>query len=182
MRRPLQAERATVWLSRSFFINQSDAISEPVAIDANMKALFIMRGPSSRGKSTTLLSLIEAMERDPYFRKITQESHPNGTDKFYLADTDNGKVAVITAGDPGEGYAVSSYLSRCLDVRVIFAASRTRGSISEILSEFAIANDYAVIDTAPMFTYSDSEELSVILHNTQVASLMTMAEYILNLK
>ena len=49
-----------------FFYKPIRCISEPVAMDANLKALFIMRGPSSRGKSTTLLSLIEAMENLTY--------------------------------------------------------------------------------------------------------------------
>ena len=151
---------------------------------AHMKALFTLRGPSSRGKSTTLLSLIEKMENDSRFRKITQETHPNGTDLFYIAATDKGNVAVLTAGDPGEEYAVSGYLERCTltGVLIIFAASRTRGRISEMLGEFAVANDFAVIDTAPAFVYSDSEELAAELHRMQADSLLSMAEYMLELK
>ena len=157
---------------------------EPGAMDTNMKALFTLRGPSSRGKSTTLLSLIEKMESDSRFRKITQETHPNGTDIFYIAATDKGNIAVLTAGDPGEEYAVSGFLGRCplAGVLVIFAASRTRGRISEMLGEFAVANDFVVIDTAPTFAYCDSEELATELHKMQADYLLSMAEYMLDLK
>lgn len=122
-----------------------------------MKQLVIVKAPASHGKTYTLWELVLKLKASPGFR-IIHEVYKENEPQFVvgkLKDNTNRviTVGVITFGDPGAAPDVNACLARCLSEKcdIIFAASRTSGSVYYTLKGFAAANNYATIETSPLY-------------------------------
>lgn len=144
-----------------------------------MKSLIVLRGTSGQGKSSTLNLLRLRLEENPAYKIIKSEQHPNGYDWTSILDGPFGKVGIITFGDPGAEDHVEAILCEMLsaDATIIFAASRTRGGVWDILQEFALTNDFNLIVTSPLRSQSTNREsLPEVLNSCQTSMFKGLIE------
>lgn len=126
-----------------------------------MRAVVILKGTGSTGKSSTLRELIKMLLSLPGV-SVIEDDCPSGVTDFWNSDFDgfivvdvNGKrVGCITEGDPGSEERAKNYRQRCvnLDCDIVVAASRTRyleGSIYKDTYDFSKQHDACLIETSP---------------------------------
>lgn len=122
-----------------------------------MNRLIILKGVSNAGKTSTLAALI---------RKLLSKGacliHPEkraDITSFVICEYEGHKVGIITFGDPSSEPDVEGCLQQCIEYRcdIIFAASRTRGNVYDILYHFAKTNNFATVETSPLYAWNYAE-------------------------
>jgi len=144
-----------------------------------MKSLIVLRGVSAQGKTSTLNRLRESIEDNPNYKVIKSEQHPDGVDWVLISDGPFARIGIITFGDPGTDEHVDVLLNEmhANGVSIIFAASRTRGSVWTALQEFANNNGYKLIVTSTLHS-ENSDDKAIIdeLNSTEAAMLEGLIE------
>jgi hypothetical protein len=122
-----------------------------------MNRLIILKGASNFGKTSTLDTLIKKLlAKDAYL--ILPEKREDIT-SFVICGLEGHKVGIITFGDPTSEPDMEGCLQQCKEHQcdIIFAASRTRGNIYDILYHFAKTNHFATIETSPLYAWNYAE-------------------------
>lgn len=119
-----------------------------------MSKIIILKGTSNVGKTSTLEVLIKKL-----LAKDAQLIFPKkGSDisSFVICEFVGHKIGIITFGDPTSESDVKACLNQCVenDCDIIFAASRTRGNVYDILYHFAKTNGFATIETSPLYAWN----------------------------
>ena len=126
--------------------------NSPSASNSSFRTLINLYGVAEIGKTATLTALYEIVKKSPSFNQINY--HQINQSDFYAIFSYNGKtVGIMTMGDPGCENEVQDFLNECLihSCDRIFTASRTRGQIFGMVIMFAQANNYAFIETSPLY-------------------------------
>ena len=139
----------------------------------SMKSLIILRGVGGQGKSTSLNVLKKKLEENSTYDSIMLVPHPDGYDWISIFGGPSRKVGIISFGDPGAEDHVDSVLRDMLaeDVDIIFAASRTRGGVLDLIYEFAKENSYRIIVTAPLHLENQNEQTVIETLNSECADM-----------
>lgn len=139
-----------------------------------MKSLIVLRGVSSQGKSSTLNLLRQRLEGDSNYKIIKSEPHPDGYDRTSIVDGPFGKVGIITFGDPYAEEHVNALLNEMLSagVVIIFAASRTRGGVWNVLNSFASEHGFNLIQTSTLHTETVDDTNLVKSLNSAVSEML----------
>lgn len=119
-----------------------------------MNRLIILKGVSNIGKTSTLSTLIKKL--------LTKDAcliHPEKrTDitSFVICGFEGHKVGIITFGDPTSEPDVEGCLQQCIKQKcdIIFAASRTRGGVYNMLYNFAKTNNFSTVETSPLYAWN----------------------------
>jgi GTPase SAR1 family protein len=122
-----------------------------------MNRLIILKGASNVGKTSTLDALIKKLlSKDAYL--ILSEKREDIT-SFVICGLEGHKVGIITFGDPTSEPDMEGCLQQCNEHQcdIIFAASRTRGNIYDKLYHFAKTNNFATIETSPLYAWNYAE-------------------------
>lgn len=122
-----------------------------------MKRIIILKGTSNVGKTSTLSALIGKLLAKDSLMVYPEQS--SGIPSFAIVELEKHKIGIITFGDPTSETDVKSCLNQCLenDCDIIFAASRTRGNVYDILYHFAKTNHFATIETSPLYAWKYEE-------------------------
>lgn len=133
-----------------------------------MNRLIILKGASNVGKTSTLDSLIRKL-----LAKGAHLIHPERrTDitSFVICEFEGHRVGIITFGDPSSEPDVEGCLQQCIEQKcdIIFAASRTRGNVYDILYHFAKTYNFATVETSPLYAwnYAETGEKPNVLNDT----------------
>lgn len=122
-----------------------------------MKRLIILKGVSNVGKTSTLDALIKKLlTKDACL--IYPEKRAYIT-SFVICGFEGHKVGIITFGDPTCESDVEGCLQQCIEQKcdIIFAASRTRGNVYDMLYYFAKTNSFATVETSPLYAWNYAE-------------------------
>lgn len=122
-----------------------------------MRRIVILKSVSSTGKTSTLNALISKL-----FAKGALLIYPkekSGNTSFIICGFEGHKIGIITFGDPTSDPDVQDCLKKCIEHQcdVIFAASRTRGNVYDILYNFAKINHFATVETTPLYAWKYKE-------------------------
>lgn len=97
---------------------------------------------------------------------------------FAIVELEKHKIGIITFGDPTSETDVKSCLNQCLenDCDIIFAASRTRGNVYDILYHIAKTNNFATVETSPLYAwnYAKTGENPNVLNNIFAEMLISI--------
>lgn len=122
-----------------------------------MNKLIILKGERNVGKTSTLDALIrKLLAKDAYL--IHPEKRSDIT-SFVISKSEDHKIGIITFGDPTSESDVKGCLQQCEEHQcdIIFAASRTRGNVYDILHHFAKNNHFATVETSPLYAWNYAE-------------------------
>ena len=122
-----------------------------------MNRLIILKGTCNVGKTSTLNTLIRKL-LSKGANLINPENRADIT-SFVICGFEDHKVGIITFGDPTSESDVKGCLQQCNEHQcdIIYAASRTRGNVYEILYNFAKTNDFATVETSPLYAWNYAE-------------------------
>ncbi len=126
---------------------------EPCSNEKYMKKIIIVKGAMNSGKTSTLDALIQKLLAKGYH--LLFPTNVANITSFVICEKDEHRIGIITFGDPTSESDVEGCLEECLNYNcdTIFAASRTRGSVYNLLYHFATTNGYTTIETSPLFAF-----------------------------
>ncbi len=129
-----------------------------------MRAVIILKGRGSSGKSSTLRELIKMLLSLPEANVIENDC-PLGVsdfwdsevDGFIVVDVNDRRIGCVTEGDPGCEDRAMNYRRRCvdLDCDIVVAASRTKyndNSIYKDTYDFSKQQNACLIEVSPFVT------------------------------
>lgn len=139
-----------------------------------MKSLIVLRGATLQGKTSTLNLLQELLLADSRCKVVKSQPHPNGSDQAVIVSAPAGKVGIITFGDPGTEDHVNGLLNDmdAEGVTIIFAASRTRGCVWNLLNDFADTYGYNLISTSPLHSCDAGNQILIEILNTAESTML----------
>lgn len=141
-----------------------------------MNRLIILKGASNVGKTSTLDALIKKL-----LSKGAHLIHPERSadiTSFVICEFEGHKVGIITFGDPTSDPDVEGCLQQCKENRcdIIYAASRTRGKVYDIIYHFAKTSNFATVETSPLYAwnYTETGENPNVLNNIFAEMLISI--------
>ncbi|MBD5210007.1 MAG: hypothetical protein HDS54_01135 [Barnesiella sp.] len=122
-----------------------------------MNRLIILKGAGNVGKTSTLDTLIKKL-----LSKDVRLIHPKKSSditSFVICQFAGHKIGIITFGDPTSEPYVEGCLQQCKEHQcdIIYAASRTRGKVYDILYHFAKINNFATVETSTLYAWNYAE-------------------------
>lgn len=122
-----------------------------------MRKFIILKGASNVGKTSTLEILIKKLlAKDA---RLIYPTTVSDISSFVICEFGGHRIGIITFGDPTSESEVQACLDDCekKDCDTIYAASRTRGAVYDILYNFAAEHHFATIETSPLYAWKNTE-------------------------